>query len=807
MFEEPLNDGSEIKIGFLDGILITLQNFVEKAKEFSAWDKITDLFASILGGISMLVEKAAVAVGLGDVVSIIHSVGDIVSSIFSVLSGVLTTIAEWAKENPEWATIVGIVGPIVLAILTFVGKMMLIKQFAKGTNINISSNFGSDMVQLAASILMIAGAIMLLGHIDENALVKGVLAVSIIGTVISTIGAVFKKAQTQGIDRAVTKGEVWAKALEKVLGSLVRGGTIVLILKELPPLIDAISKLNLPEGTTAMNLFGGLAVLIGSIGLVVIAASKMGSDVGSAGKGAIVGLEIAAGIVGAFAILLIGIGSTLALFGSMLNTDEAFKKDIITAVQTIKDIINIFSGEPLKANDISGLDNLSKESENIDTAGLTKLQEAMTILKTIGDNLPRNPDLFAQWFGGAITFDKLPEVFTALNTAMHNLDTFSISDDAIESMNRTLNVLTSMVKIGAVMGMIDLDNIHNASTNFGQNITEALKAMDLDWSDKEKNSARLLNLDMFATLFQVSLNDAADKIDVSKLISNITTEIKGGQEQVTDAFVEMFTYADQHADISKVMESKGVSQKDFLSWIFGGSDTSGESGLDGIFGSIFSSLMPTASDAEEGAAAVGGFLDELFNPNKIQEGLESTINELTKSISGVNYDDLFENDESLISPGESSEFLLGDLQSVMDSDMEMVGFTSGANYLIGLGKALTSANSVILSYIDTSPTITPVLDLSQVELGAQALQGLIPSNINLGGANMAKMNPSFPTNIHVNTQNGSTLQRLDTLSAKMDQQIAAIKNLKLTVPIGAVTTAVDKGLGDRANIKTRTFSL
>lgn len=273
---------------FFNDTLIAISSFIDTVKSSEAFAKITDAISSLIDYVSnvfstfkieakeksgqdfiskildYLVPKALAEegetevsdtkTGLEQTTDTIDTIGDIIKKFGESVLNVIQTIAEYVVPAFRYAiqtglTIMKLYKSVVLVRSIYAlssatnGISKALKNMAKAKKAQYADSLGDTFLKMAGAILMVAGAIWIIGTMDPKALNRGafvtaVIAVALIG-ISAAFGAIVKKLpdaanagdQMKGIGTAILMiaGSIIALGLMPT-GVLLKGGAAVAII-------------------------------------------------------------------------------------------------------------------------------------------------------------------------------------------------------------------------------------------------------------------------------------------------------------------------------------------------------------------------------------------------------------------------------------------------------------------------------------------------------------------------------------------------------------------------------------------------
>lgn len=130
----------------------------------------------------------------------------------------------------------------------------------------------------------------------------------------------------------------------------------------------------------------------------------------------------------------------------------------------------------------------------------------------------------------------------------------------------------------------------------------------------------------------------------------------------------------------------------------------------------------------------------------------------------------------------------------------------------GAQQGLTNFSSLIFDNMDDTPVIRPVLDLTDVQAGANAMNGMFRSQtVGLRSAELANRvsvsDYERTAAASVNTDSSDIRGSIEMLNARIDELGQRIMNMQVVTEtgaiVGAITPAMDKALGNRSILAKR----
>lgn len=409
---------------FFNDTLTAISSFIDTVKSSEAFAKITDAISSLIDYVSnifssfkieakeksgqdfiskildYLVPKALAEegetevsdtkTGLEQTTDTIDTIGDIIKKFGESVLNVIQTIAEYVVPAFRYAiqtglTVLKLYKSVVLVRSVYAlssaanGISKALKNMAKAKKAQYADSLGDTFLKMAGAILMVAGAIWIIGTMDPKALNRGafvtaVIAVALIG-ISAAFGAIVKKLpdaanagdQMKGIGTAILMiaGSIIALGLMPT-GVLLKGGAAVATILGALLLFSLATKVLKLDNS--MNSISGFAT-----GILLIAASiailgMLPIDVLAKGILSLVGILVSLGV---FLRLvsktdpkkalpaILGISLILITFAGCIDyikdvpwqTIAAFSAGLSAIVLALSNAITLLAGVPF----VSGL--------------------------------------------------------------------------------------------------------------------------------------------------------------------------------------------------------------------------------------------------------------------------------------------------------------------------------------------------------------------------------------------------------------------------------------------------------------------
>ena len=344
-----------------------------------------------------------------------------------------------------------------------------------------------------------------------------------------------------------------------------------------------------------------------------------------------------------------------------------------------------FSGESGVATFADGIPSVGKAIKAFDTAvkeitpeNITAASSAAKTLAEMTKTVPENTDKLLPFGTNLVSFsDDLKTYFAAVST---------VSAEAITAAN---NVSTSLSTFGS---NINPDQISAAS----KAIKEMVKAINKASSVKEgATNGFIVTMTTLGSVSAESIvksfTDSNEKMKKAgeKLIAKVAEGIKAKKDSPSKAAKE-------------VAKSSGEAAGDQTSAF----KKAGENLVKGFANGITENTYRAKASAKAMAAAAA-------------EAAKKELDEHSPSKVGYQIGDYF---------GIAFVNAIGDNESKAYS----AGKGMAESAKTGLSKAISRVTDVINSDVDTQPTIRPIVDLSNVESGANAINGMLNMQSSIG---------------------------------------------------------------------------
>ena len=432
-------------------------------------------------------------------------------------------------------------------------------------------------------------------------------------------------------------------------------------------------------------------------------------------EGGVAGWFAGENSISKFASELPGLGTNLKIFSD--NVAGISAENITAAAEAAKAIAEMTSSIPNEggvaawfagensiskfASDLPGLgEGLKGFSDNVAGISAENVNAAVEAAKAIcemSNNIP-NEGGVASWFAGDNSISNFSSQLGDLGTAINTFAT-NVGNANVENINRAVTATKSLSKLLSTDVSKNSDIMSKFGeklVDFGKKISEFCKKMSdikddvvssaIDKLNKMVNMAATLNVDSISSMtkfsdtlvevakngikeFVSTLNSKSVKYDANNAISDLVSDTADGIETWTN-------------------KSKFKSAGKYL--------------IEGLAEGIRNNKSTATKAAQEVADAVEKIIRSAWQVN---------------SPSKLFY-------RIALGIGEGIEYALGDsTYGVTRSARDLADTTSK-----GFGNAISKVNELFGGTFDTQPTIRPVLDLSDVQSGANSIAGMFSGN-------------------------------------------------------------------------------
>ena len=653
---------------FMDNI----QGFIEGAKNIDS-----NVLAGIgyLSGAIIALTVADLIAGISSFIQFGSSFADLGLELSAFMINAAPFITGAAMLNPEMVAGVRSLAETIL-ILTAANVLEgLARLFGGGNSLEA---FGAQLPGLGSNLSTFATN---LGSFDE----------STVTTVTCAANAI--KAIAEAADNLPNEGG-WAA---KLLGD----NSIATFGSYLPTLGTNLSEFATNLGTFDDSKVQTVTCAANAIKAMAEAADKLPNEGGWAAK------ILGDNSIATFGSYLPGLGTNLSEFATNLGT---FTDEQVTTVGCA-------------ANAIKTMAEAADKIPN----------EGGWVAKLVGDNSIAT-------FAG-----HLPGLGTNLKNFAANLGTFS--DDKVATVNSSIKAVSAFAKLADVdlkAAKKQMDGFGEKMVDFGGHI--ASFASKMSETDISTISLAATKINKIIDILQKTAGVDASAADNFK--NALKTLGESGVKSFTDALTSGSTTTELTAAGTKMVRAanKGASEELVQ---FKKSMTEGVKAIvNGIktelknISNIFSDAVATAAAAVGSITSytrfysAGQYLADGFaagiDANDYKA--EAKARAMAKAAAEAAEDELGIESPSKVTYGIGNFFGLGFVNAVGDSARSAykAGSNMAASAREGLSNAISKVSDFLNSDMDTQPTIRPVLDLSNVESGVGALNGMFGMNPSVG---------------------------------------------------------------------------
>lgn len=423
--------------------------------------------------------------------------------------------------------------------------------------------------------------------------------------------------------------------------------------------------------------------------------------------------------------------------------------------------------------------------KDLDSKAVEKSASAAQLIVNLENGL-KNHGGVAQWFTGDSSIksfaEELPYLGTGLNEFVTNLGT-SFNSPALSMVSAIIN---GIIKLCENMGKINIDGFNQFSEMFVSipqlSVDEFVNQFD-GASERIENVATGL-IDKFT--FAAASKKDSFLYTFETLVDSCVAGITNNEFKMADA-----GHAFMDALVNALVDKNKVVMTTFHNVV--------ENGLHKV-----EIRKPEFEDM--GKNLVEGFIDGIENG---KDAVTANISEIAKVVL-----DKFREELDINSPSKEM-YKIGDyaitgfINAFADSSNTVYNTSSmiGDNALDGIKDALSGA---IMSFddVDVQPTITPVVDLSNVNASAAAINEVFGPDSTIGVAgNINAIAGDISTNSTISVDNSDVVTELDRLRGDMRLMGEKLSNLQVMldtgVLVGSLADPMDSALGSRAYRKKR----
>ena len=402
--------------------------------------------------------------------------------------------------------------------------------------------------------------------------------------------------------------------------------------------------------------------------------------------------------------------------------------------------------------------------------------------------------------------------------------TSSLTDESVESLNKLSKAFPEFVKnlvdLSKKIGKSEVEGVKNASSAY-KAIIDVVKSCPKDLSDSFTSVLKELNSIDIQKWLDTSQNINALKKGGQAFIDGFLKGAKDYRRSAITTMKDLFTgTVDGQKGILKALVDEGIKsytvERTFKSAAenlvnqmkagFGNKETD----LKNKVSSVLSSAESTANSFKQKFIDIGmnfckGIASGIYNSeyeviNAAYSAAKAAVDTTTNTLKV--------NSPSRVGIGIGRFWDLG-LAKGITTYSSAVSAASGevSEEVVSLSKSLMDEISKIEDIDDSSMTITPVIDTSEVAMGLSAISEMM--NMQKAYAISAEVSATRSRNsssneqtIHVETNNDDVVAELRDVKNKMEKLENSLSDLGVYLDgdslVGGILPRVDRGLGKRA---------
>lgn len=464
------------------------------------------------------------------------------------------------------------------------------------------------------------------------------------------------------------------------------------------------------------------------------------------------------------------------------------EKDILTFAQGIAEL-----GPSLKtyANSVKGMN----------TTSVNASASAAKVLAEFANNVPNSGGII-QWIQGEKDIKTFADGIAALGPSLKTyIDSVAgLKTEDVDNSISALTVLTSFAsglenKGGVLQGIANFFTGDNDINTFAQDL--------VDFGSK---------MSTFASYFGESSNISTSVDNASAVVSQLKELFSGDKTTVSYDF-SVFTSL-----LDGILSTLTLYYPDYYD--VGG--TLGSNIING-FASQRNALVSVISAAiSSGNKAVRSYYNAFYNSGYyivagLASGIRDNASAAINAAASVASAALSAANSALdiASPsGAFEESGMWSMKGLAIGFIKNIGFvtsaakTVGSNLMETMGLAVSGLADVINSDMDVTPTIRPVLDLTDVAYGAQAINGLLSrQTIMVNGIStqgLARNVGSTATGFDQNgNHNGSpdVVNAIHELNVRINEMSDAITHMKIVLDSGAMVGQMETEMNRRLGVQ------
>jgi len=667
---------------------------------------------------------------------------------------------------------------VIIASGVIFGLLTAVASLTSGGALKFMA-FGTMMVEMASAFLLMSAVVKILSSIDNTKVD------SVIGVLFAMVGAM------------TILFLVMSLASSNALGILVASVALVAMAAALDLVVAGI----ISAGLAFSQNEGALESAVGAIALAVAAIAALSFIAALAGPSLIVfGLGLIAVGVGlsaiAASVLIVSLAITaltaalkivLTMGDSIVDAMKTFFKAIAKAAPELTDALIAIVGGIVTA--------IAANLEGIIEIVLTILNRILGVLAEFLPTLLENLTIIVN----AI-------VDLLINVLLNAIDRFLFADNGVLAIvDKALTSETGLLAIirRALMGengiltIID-EFIHQLLENLRNLVTDIIDT--LVYILQEIVDGMIEHIDIVLT----GVEDLINKV-VEHIVS-LTDTILGG---IVDVVEGIATAIENHgSDLWKAIWHVVTAIFDSFWGLF---DGDGEHSIGKLAENFMAGLGEGLRNfVGKVTSAIGWIVDKIFGTFEDDAEIHSPSKVMMKMGEYLDLGLAEGITDGAASPIKSITGLGGGIIDSLKSTFlgdEASGITGlfGDNLAGGLNDALGGITDV-LDTDDFTPTITPVLDLSEIQNGASQIPGMInPGSGYTVNTAMVSKSAYNPYEYYDGTEKVSTSQSqldyFEVLKSKMDEMVNKFASAKVVLDTGAVVGGIvdpmDMALGQR----------
>ena len=425
----------------------------------STIDAVGKFFERILGAVTETVIPEGVTDFLKNMTSMVGQmlgfIGDLMGTIGRIIEAIRTGDKSKMTQGDWTAVFVAVLGGVATIVL----KMLNNKWLAKIGDTKAQS-IGLQLLEFGGGLMLISSALALLSTLDVEKMKNGALVLSglviAFGAVVYTIARIKNDKQMKemtGVERFFTN----------LVNQAAKFAIISVLVKSLPSIIEAIGEAKKggagSVGEDFLKVAEGVAILFGTISIILLATQKLSGAKGLDPKAALsttLAISLSIGAIGAIFSFIGGLPEVFKLIGvddiqsqglkNLDNATETMVKFGESIGKFFGAIVGAFTGQKDASNlnaTAQGLSDASQIAETITEDQMNHLTMVMSMMGTLQDSLPGYKDVWDKWLNG----NKLAELGNQLPALGKGLSEFS---SYVQSL--TPEDMTNLIDSGRVLG-------------------------------------------------------------------------------------------------------------------------------------------------------------------------------------------------------------------------------------------------------------------------------------------------------------------------------------------------------------------